>query len=63
MKRIKLTQEVYNRFLESMTEEDWKNIRVKMEEKMPEIISWEEELFRTYASSIVRSGFRKGGLN
>jgi len=58
-----ITQEQYNQFIESMNEDDWMNVRLKMEEKMPEIIGWKDEFFRSYATSIVRSGFRKVGLN
>ena len=58
-----ITQEQYNQFVESMNEDDWMNVRLKMEEKMPEIIGWKDEFFRSYATSIVRSGFRKVGLN
>jgi hypothetical protein len=46
-----------------MNEDDWTKVRLKMEEKMPEIAAWEDEFFRSYATSIVRSGFRKVGLN
>ena len=58
-----ITQEQYNQFVKSMNEDDWTRVRIKMEEKMPEIIGWEEDFFRSYATSIVRSGFRKVGLN
>ena len=58
-----ITQEQYNQFVESMNEDDWMNVRLKMEEKMPEIIGWKDEFFRSYATSIVRSGFRRVGLN
>ena len=58
-----ITQEQYNQFVESMDEDDWTKVRLKMEEKMPEIIAWEDEFFRSYATSIVRSGFRKVGLH
>jgi|TARA_R110000824_G_scaffold11719_1_gene51321 hypothetical protein len=58
-----ITQEQYNQFVESMNEDDWTRVRIKMEEKIPEIIGWEDESFRSYATSIVRAGFRKAGLN
>ena len=60
---MKITQEQYNRFLENMSDDDWKLIRGKMEEKMPEITEWKEEIFRAYSRRVVTSGFRKGSLN
>ena len=57
------TKKQYNQLLETMSEDDWKDIKKKLEKKLPEIRGWEEELFRTYASSVVRSGFRREGLN
>jgi hypothetical protein len=60
---MKYTKEQYNQFLATMSEEDWKMIRVKMEEKIPEIKKWNEEVFRTYSERVVTSEFRKEGLN
>jgi len=58
-----ITQKMYNDYLESMKDEDWKNIRAKIEERYPETITWPEKMFRMYCSAVVRSGFRKEGLN
>ena len=58
-----ITQKQYNRLLETMNDADWKDIRKKMEEKLPETKLWSEDLFRNFASAVVRSGFRKEGLN
>ena len=58
-----ITQKQYNRLLETMNDADWKDIRKKMEEKLPETKLWTEDLFRKYCSAVVRSGFRKEGLN
>ena len=60
---MKMTHEQYKKFVETMTEEDWKRIRVKMEEKMPEVKKWNEDIFRAYSIRVVTSGFRKGSLN
>ena len=46
-----------------MNDADWKDIRKKMEEKLPETKNWPDDLFRNYCSAVVRSGFRKEGLN
>jgi hypothetical protein len=58
-----ITQKQYNEMLNSFNDEDWKNIRRRMEEKLPETKLWTEDLFRKYCSAVVRSGFRKEGLN
>jgi hypothetical protein len=58
-----ITQKQYNRLLETMNDADWKDIRKKMEEKLPETKLWSENLFRNYCAAVVRSGFRKEGLN
>jgi len=58
-----ITQKMYNDYLESMKDEDWKSIRAKIEERYPETITWPEKMFRMYCSAVVRSGFRKEGLN
>ena len=58
-----ITQKQYNRLLETMNDADWKDIRKKMEEKLPETKNWPDDLFRKYCSAVVRSGFRKEGLN
>ena len=58
-----ITQKQYNRLLETMNDADWKDIRKKMEEKLPETKLWSENLFRNYCSAVVRSGFRMEGLN
>ena len=58
-----ITQKMYNEYLENMKDEDWKNIRAKIEERYPETITWPEKMFRMYCSAVVRSGFRKEGLN
>jgi len=60
---MKVTQEQYNRFLDTMSEDDWKRIRGHMEEKMPEVKEWKEEIFRAYSRRVVESGFRGGRLN
>jgi hypothetical protein len=57
------TQKQYNEMLDSFNDEDWKNIRRRMEEKLPETKLWSENLFRSYCTTVVRSGFRKEGLN
>ena len=59
----KITQKQYNDLLKRLTDDDWKDIRKKMEEKLPETKYWPEDMFRQYSSAIVRSGFRKEGLN
>ena len=58
-----ITQKQYNELLERMNDDDWKDIRRRMEERLPETKLWSEDLFRNYASAVVRSGFRKKGLN
>ena len=58
-----ITQKQYNRLLETMNDADWKDIRKKMEEKLPETKLWSENLFRNYCAAVVRSGFRNEGLN
>jgi hypothetical protein len=58
-----ITKKQYNRLLETMNDADWKDIRKKMEEKLPETKLWSENLFRNYCAAVVRSGFRKEGLN
>jgi hypothetical protein len=58
-----ITQKQYNEMLDSFNDEDWKNIRRRMEEKLPETKLWSEKLFRNYTTAVVRSGFRKEGLN
>jgi hypothetical protein len=58
-----ITQKQYNRLLETMNDADWKDIRKKMEEKLPETKNWPDQLFRSYCAAVVRSGFRKEGLN
>lgn len=54
---------MYNDYLESMQDIDWKRIRASIEERYPETITWPEKMFRMYCSAVVRSGFRKEGLN
>jgi hypothetical protein len=46
-----------------MNDADWKDIRRRMGEKLPETKLWSENLFRSYCTTVVRSGFRKEGLN
>jgi hypothetical protein len=58
-----ITQKMYNDCLDSLKEQDWKRIRFAMEERMPEIKDWKEDVFRDYCSAIVRSGFKKEKLN
>ena len=58
-----ITQKQYNRLLETMNDADWKDIRKRMEERLPETKNWPDDLFRNYCSAVVRSGFRKEGLN
>ena len=58
-----ITQKMYNDYLDKMNDADWKNIRTKIEERYPETITWPEKMFRMYCSAVVRSGFRKEGLN
>ena len=58
-----ITQKMYNDYLESMKDDDWKRIRASIEERYPETITWPEKMFRMYCSAVVRSGFRKEGLN
>ena len=58
-----ITQKQYNEMLDSFNDKDWKNIRRRMEEKLPETKLWSENLFRSYCTTVVRSGFRKEGLN
>jgi hypothetical protein len=41
-----ITQKQYNEMLDSFNDEDWKNIRRRMEEKLPETKLWSENLFR-----------------
>ena len=54
---------MYDDYLDNMNDADWKNIRTKIEERYPETITWPEKMFRMYCSAVVRSGFRKEGLN
>jgi hypothetical protein len=58
-----ITQKMYDEYLDKMNDADWKNIRTKIEERYPETITWPEKMFRMYCSAVVRSGFRKEGLN
>jgi hypothetical protein len=58
-----ITQKMYNDYLESMQDIDWKRIRASIEERYPETKTWPEKMFRMYCSAVVRSGFRKEGLN
>ena len=58
-----ITQKMYNECLDSLKEQDWKRIRMAMEERLPEIKNWKEDLFRNYCSAVVRSGFKKEKLN
>jgi hypothetical protein len=58
-----ITQKQYNRLLETMNDADWKDIRRRMGEKLPETKNWPDQLFRNYCAAVVRSGFRKEGLN
>ena len=58
-----ITQKQYNELLEKLTDADWKDIRKMVEEKLPEVKNWPDIIFRQYSSAVVRSGFRKGGLN
>ena len=54
---------MYNEYLDSMQDGDWKSIRAKIEERYPETKTWPEKMFRMYCTAVVRSGFRKEGLN
>jgi hypothetical protein len=58
-----ITQKMYNDYLDSMQDGDWKRIRTSIEERYPETKTWPEKMFRMYCSAVVRSGFRKEGLN
>jgi len=58
-----ITQKMYDDYLDSMKDDDWKKIRAQIEERYPETITWPEKMFRMYCSAVVRSGFRKEGLN
>ena len=58
-----ITQKMYNDYLDSMKEQDWKRVRFAMEERLPEIKTWPEKVFRMYCTAIVRSGFKKEKLN
>ena len=58
-----ITQKMYNKYLDNMNDADWKKIRAQIEERYPETITWPEKMFRMYCSAVVRSGFRKEGLN
>jgi len=58
-----ITQKQYNELLEKLTDADWKDIRKMVEEKLPEVKNWPDIIFRQYSSAVVRSGFRKEGLN
>jgi hypothetical protein len=49
-----ITQKQYNEMLDSFNDEDWKNIRRRMEEKLPETKLWTENLFRSYCTTVVR---------
>ena len=59
----KYTKEQYTQFVKTMSDENWKLIRTKMEERMPEVKKWDEDLFRSYSLRVVTAGFRKEGLN
>ena len=59
----KITQKQYNDLLENLTNDDWNDIRKMVEEKLPEVKNWPDIIFRQYSSAVVRSGFRKEGLN
>ena len=58
-----LTKEQYNQTLDSMNEEDWKNLKGMMEKKLPMVKDWEDSFFKNYSTALVRSGFRRNGLN
>ena len=58
-----ITQKMYDEYLDSMQDGDWKSIRAKIEARYPETKTWPEKMFRMYCSAVVRSGFRKEGLN
>jgi hypothetical protein len=58
-----ITQKQYNELLEKLTDADWKDIRKMVEEKLPQVKNWPDIIFRQYSSAVVRSGFRKEGLN
>jgi len=60
---MNITQKMYDDYLDKMNDADWKDIRTKIEERYPETITWPEKMFRMYCSAVVRSGFRKEGLN
>jgi len=55
-----ITQKQYNEMLDSFNDEDWKNIRRRMEREVTRNKLWTEDLFRKYCSAVVRSGFQKG---
>ena len=59
----KYTKKQYEEFVKTMSDENWKLIRTKMEERMPEVKKWDEDLFRSYSLRVVTAGFRKEGLN
>ena len=60
---MNITQKMYDDYLDKMNDADWKDIRTKIEERYPETITWPEKMFRMYCSAVVKSGFRKEGLN
>ena len=59
----KYTKEQYTQFVKTMSDENWKLIRTKMEERMPEVKKWDEDLFRSYSLRVVTAGSRKEDLN
>ena len=58
-----ITQKQYIRLLETMNDADWKDIRKRMAERLPETQDWPDDLFKSYCAAVVRSGFRKEGFN
>jgi|GEM_PF-2379458 len=59
----KYTKKQYEEFVKTMSDENWKLIRTKMEERIPSIKKWDEDLFRSYSLRVVTSGSRKEDLN
>ena len=60
---MKEKHKAYNKMIDSFEEQDWINIRKKLEEVLPEVKLWSDDLFKDYTTSVVRSGFSRKGLN
>ena len=60
---MKEKHKAYNKMMDSFEEQDWINIRKKMEVFLPEIKHWSDKLFKDYTTSVVKSGFDRKGLN